>query len=64
MFVQAKYLRWQWPELYGEDKFNIMFGGLHFEKALRSTLGDMLDCFEWANILTEATVAKSGTSDL
>lgn len=41
-----------------------MFGGLHIEKALWSTSGDMLDCSGWTSVLTKATVAKSGTSDL
>ena len=41
-----------------------MFGGLHIEKALWSNLVDMLDCFRWISVLTEATVSKSGTSEL
>ena len=62
-FAQAKYLQWQWPELYGKDKFTIMFGGFHIEKAQWPTLGDMLDCSGGRSVLTEATVAKSRTSD-
>lgn len=63
MFAQAKYLKWEWPELYEEDKFIIMLGGLHVKKVLWSTLADTLDCSGWASVLKEATVAKSGTSD-
>ena len=40
-----------------------MFGGLHIKKALSSTLGDILDCSGWTNLLTEAAVSTSGTSD-
>ena len=63
VFAQAKYLQWNWSELYGEEKFT-MFEGPHIEQALWSTLGDMLDCYGWTNVLTEATVVKSRTSDL
>ena len=33
LFALAKQIQWQWPELYGEYKFVVMFGGLHVEMA-------------------------------
>ena len=61
--IQVKYLQWQRSKLYGEDKFAIMFGGLHIANTQWSTLGDVLDCFGWKSVLTEATVDKSRISN-
>ena len=33
LFAPAKQIQWQWPELYGEYKFVVMFGGFHVERA-------------------------------
>ena len=40
LFALAKQIQWKWPETYGEDKFVVMFGGLHIEMAALKTLGD------------------------
>ena len=37
-----------------------MFGALHLEMAMWSTVGDLLDGSGWTTILTEAEVASSG----
>ena len=31
IFAKAIYIQWTWPAEYGEDKFVVMFGGLHIE---------------------------------
>ena len=31
IYAVAKKVQWHWLEFYGEDKFVIMFGGLHIE---------------------------------
>ena len=56
----AKAIQWKWPVEYGEDKFIVLFGGLHLEMAMWSTVGDLLDGSGWTTILTEAEVASSG----
>jgi len=33
IYAVAKQVQWHWPEQYGDDKFIIMFGGLHIEMA-------------------------------
>lgn len=60
LFALAKAVQWKWPAEYGEDKFVVMFGGLHLEMAMWSTVGDLLDGSDWTTILTEAEVATSG----
>lgn len=42
LYALAKQIQWKWPEKYGEDKFVVMFGGLHIEMAALKTIGDWL----------------------
>ena len=60
LFALAKLVQWKWQETYGEDKFVVMFGGLHMEMALWNTLGDLLESSGWAVALVEAEIASSG----
>ena len=39
LYAIAKQIQWKWPEMYGEDKFVVMFGCLHIEMAGLRTLG-------------------------
>ncbi|KAL0198142.1 hypothetical protein M9458_006682, partial [Cirrhinus mrigala] len=59
----AKQVQWHWPDLYGEDKFVVMFGGLHIEMAAFRSLGTLLQSSGWTGALVEAVVASSGTAD-
>lgn len=63
LYAIAKQIQWQWPETYGENKFIVMFGGLHIEMAALKLLGDLLKGSGWTAALTEAEVATSGTAD-
>ena len=63
LFALAKYVQWKWPDLYGEKVYVVMMGGLHIEKALWNTVGDLLDGSGWTTALTESEVASSGTAD-
>lgn len=63
LFAIAKMVQWKWPEIYGEDHFVIMFGGLHLEMALWNTLGDLLESSGWCAALTEAEVASPGIAE-
>jgi len=63
LFALAKYVQWSWPQSFGEDSFVVMFGGLHIEMALWSTIGDFLDCSGWTAALSEAGVAAVGVVD-
>ena len=63
LFTVAKYVQWKWPDHYGEKVYVVMMGGLHIEKALWNTVGDLLDGSGWTTALTESEVASSGTAD-
>ena len=43
LFVIAMRIQWQWPDIYGEERFIVLLGWLHIEMAsLRSVAGRML----------------------
>lgn len=63
LFALAKTIQWKWPESYGEQKYVVMFGGLHLEMTLWNTLGDLLKGSGWTTALTEAEVASTGVAE-
>lgn len=59
----AKLTQWSWPHTHGEDKYVVMFGGLHIEMAMWKTFGDFLEASGWTTALIQAGIASSGTAD-
>ena len=49
--------------MYGEDKFVVMFGGLHIETATLRTLGDWLQGSGWVEALVQAEITTAGIAD-
>lgn len=43
LYAVAKQIQRNWRDSYGENKFIIMFGGLHIEMAFLKVIGDWLD---------------------
>jgi hypothetical protein len=58
-----QFVKWKWPDTHGEDKYVVMFGGLHIEMAMWKTYGDYLEVSGCTTALTEAGIASSGTAD-
>ena len=52
LYTIAKNIQWSFPEEYGEDKFVIMFGGLHVEQAEFKSIGSLLQQSGWTHALT------------
>ena len=63
LYTIAKHIQWKWPEIYGEETFVIMLGGLHIKKAALSTVGDWLKGSGWTSSLVQADVTTPGTAD-
>ena len=63
IFAKAKFIQWTWPTTHGEDKFVVMFGGLHLEMGMWNMLGDYLADSGWTTALTDAGVATAGIAD-
>ena len=63
LYALAKTIQWNWPNTFGEDKFVIMFGGLHIEMAAFKLLGNLLQGSGWTSALVQAGIASSGTAE-
>ncbi len=63
LYTLAKQVQWQWPEVYGEPKFVIMFGGAPHREGC-SEVSMYPASRQWvACALVEAGVASSGTAE-
>ena len=63
LFALAKQIQWKWQQGYGEEKFVILFGGLHIEMAALKIVGDWLQGSGWVQALVQAEVTSAGTAD-
>ena len=63
LFAIAKQIQWSMPSTYGEDKFIIMFGGLHIEMASLKIIGDLLSWSGWATSFIQAGITSPGRAD-
>lgn len=59
LFALATQIQWKLGEIYNEDQYVIMLGGLHIEMAAFKMLGKWLNCSGWAEALCNANVADS-----
>ncbi len=41
LYAIAKQIQWNWPDTHGEEKYVIVFGGLHIEMAALKALGEL-----------------------
>ena len=62
LYALLKKIQWEWPN-YGEDRFVIMFGGLHIEMAALRSIGTLLHGSGWTTAIIEAGVASPGTAE-
>ena len=49
--AHRKQIQWHWPDLYGEEKLVMMFGGLHIEMAALKSIGTLLRDSGWTERL-------------
>ena len=63
LFKLAKEIQWIWPDIYGEENFIIILGGLHIKMALQKALGTLLDGSGWTSALVQADITTPGTAD-
>ena len=55
----TKKMQWTFPDIFGEDKFVVMLGGLHTEMAFWSTMEDLLRESGWPETLKNAGIVKT-----
>ena len=62
LFALTKQIQWTLCEMYNEDQYVIILGGLHIEMAALKMLGKWLSCSGWAEALCNAGVATQGAT--
>jgi hypothetical protein len=63
LFAIAKLIQWNFPQQYGEDKYVIMFGGLHIEMMAFKMAGQWMEDSGLTQALECAEIATEGTAD-
>ena len=58
LFALAKKVQWAWPNVYGQDKYVVLMGGLHIEMALLSVIGNWLNGSGWKSWMCTANFAN------
>ena len=58
LYSLAKQVQWTWPDEFGEDKYLIMFGGLHIEMAAFRALGTLLQDSGWVQAVVQAEYTR------
>lgn len=53
----------KWPDVYGEDNFVLMMGGLHIEMVVLKIIGDWLRGSGWVEALVQADITSAGVCD-
>lgn len=63
IYAVTKLAQWHWPEIYGDDKFVIVFGGLHIEMAALKSIGTLFQDSGSTGAIVEAGIASPETAD-
>ncbi|KAE8739201.1 hypothetical protein FOCC_FOCC015307 [Frankliniella occidentalis] len=63
LYIIAKKIQWQWPDLYSENKLVVLLGPLHIEQAFLRMLGSYMEGCGWNAIITHSGIATSGSSE-
>lgn len=63
LYALAKKIQWTWPDIYGEQKFVVMMGGLHIEMSFLKVIGDFLDGSGWTSVMSTAGVTTEGRAE-
>ena len=63
LYALAKKIQWTWPDVYGEQMFAVMMGGLHIEMSFLKVLEDFLDGNGWISVMSTAGVTTEGRAE-
>ena len=63
LFLIAKKIQWNYPQIFGEEQFVVFLGGMHIEMTAFRLLGNWLDSSGWTTAIINSGVAAGGTAD-
>lgn len=63
LFTMAKIVQWNWPEIYGERKFVILFAPFHIEQGFLKVLGQFMEGSGWLSIVSGSGITTTGSAE-
>ena len=63
LFALGKQLQWTMSDIYGEDRYIVMMGGLHIEMASLKMIGQWLTNSGWGCALVQADITTPGRAN-
>ena len=64
LFLIAKKIQWNYPQIFGEEQFVVFLGGMQVEMMASRLLGNwQLDSSGWTTAIINSGVAAGGTAD-
>ena len=63
LFLIAKKIQWNYPQIFGEEQFVVFLGGMQVEMMASRLLGNWLDSSGWTTAIINSGVAAGGTAD-
>ena len=63
LFLIAKKIQWNYPQILGEELFVVFLGGMHIEMTAFRLLGNWLDSSGWTTAIINSGVAAGETAD-
>ena len=63
LFLIAKKIQWNYPQIFGEEQFVVFLGEMHAEMTAFRLLGNWLDSSGWTTAIINSGVAAGGTAD-
>ena len=63
LFVIAKKIQWNYPQILGVELFVVFLGGMHIEMTAFRLLGNWLDSSGWTTAIINSGVAAGGTAE-
>lgn len=62
LYALMKIIQWNWPNIYGESKFVVLFGPFHIEQAFLKVLGQLLDGSGWVSVIAHSGITTEGSA--
>ena len=62
LFAKMKQLKWSMGTMYGENKFMLLFGGIHIQLT-HKCLGHWMEGSGWVEVIRESKLASAGVDE-
>lgn len=63
LYTICKLIQFNWPSVYGPDKFVALMGPLHIEQSFLRVVGQLLEGSGWSSIIADSGIASMGSAE-